>query len=277
MGGVNSPLLHRKTKAYGRGAVFGLARQCDGVCLPHGERRTARNGCATKAKISAEAGAARPGVLLEIQAEGELQVALAATNATALGEYFPERGTGRVEADIGCAAAAATAAPIRVVDEVVRLGAELETCFLGNGERLEQPEVPVLVSGLVDQVANALGVESSGRRLGKDRGVEPLAVGAEGPDDFRSAADDPVLAVLTATEVGVQAHSGVVRGACHAAGQASLELCDAGDLPPSQHLAAQRRVVFEEWQVVEVVEDEDVTSVEFRRAPQHAYVICVRD
>src|SRR5260370_1378925 len=155
--------------------------------------------------------------VLEIGAERKLQVAFASTNAATLGKYFPERGAGGVEADIGCPAATATAAPIRVVDEVVRLGAELETCFLGNGECLEQSDVPVLESRLVDKVADPLCVKRSGSWLGEDRGVEPLTVGTEGPDDFWSAVDDPVLAVLTATEVGVQAHSGVVRGACHAA------------------------------------------------------------
>src|SRR5258708_39983690 len=62
-----------------------------------------------------------------------------------------------------------------------------------------------------------------------------------------------------------------------AEGQGGLEVCDATDLPSSQQLAAQRGVVFEEWQVVEVVEHQDVAGIEFRRPPQHAYVICVRD
>src|SRR5260370_39779816 len=114
---------------------------------------------------------------------------------------------------MGCPAAPDTAASIRVVDEVVRLGAELETCFLGNGECLEQSDVPVLESRLADKVADPLCVKRSGSWLGEERGVEPLTVGTEGPDDFWRAADDPVLAVLTSTEVGVPAHSGVDRAA----------------------------------------------------------------
>src|SRR5712691_3912759 len=102
--------------------------------------------------------------VLEIGAERELQVALAASDAAPLGGHFSKIRASRVKGH----AAAAAPAPIRVVDEVERFSAELETCFLGNGERLEQPEVPVLVSGLVDKVANALCVESSGGRFGKN-------------------------------------------------------------------------------------------------------------
>ena len=149
----------------------------------------------------------------------ELQVALASSDTAPLGKYFPESGkVRRIEAYIRCAAATATATPIGVIDEVEGFSAELKPCFLRNGKGLEQPEVPVLESRLVDQVAHALRVKRSGSRYGKDRGIEPLAVSTESPDDFWSAADDPVLAVLTATEVGVQTHSGVVRGARHAAG-----------------------------------------------------------
>src|SRR5712671_3477738 len=97
-------------------------------------------------------------VALELQAKRELKVALAlARAATAFGEYFAESGgVGGVEADIGRAAAAAVAAPIRMVPDVVRFGAELEAKLFVNWDRLEQSHIPILIPGLVDQVANSL-------------------------------------------------------------------------------------------------------------------------
>ena len=70
---------------------------------------------------------------------------------------------------------------MRMVDEVERFGSELESSLLIDRERLEQSEVPVLESRLVDQIAHASVIERSGRRLDKDRRTirvrcgEPLA------------------------------------------------------------------------------------------------------
>ena len=66
------------------------------------------------------------GESLEVEAEGELEVALAAGYAAALGQDLAESGeVVGIEADVGGAAAAAAAAPVRVVDEVEGFGAEL--------------------------------------------------------------------------------------------------------------------------------------------------------
>jgi len=64
----------------------------------------------------------------ELKAERELQVTLALSGrATAFGKDFAKSlRVGRIETDIGRAAAAAIAAPIRMVPHVVGLGAELE-------------------------------------------------------------------------------------------------------------------------------------------------------
>src|ERR1700682_4399885 len=104
----------------------------------------------------------RPVMASEVEAKRKLQVAFATTNAAALCRYFSEVGAGRVEVD----AASAASTPVRVVDEVERLRAELEPSLLVNWERFEQAEVPILEPGLVDKVANALCVKRSNSRLG---------------------------------------------------------------------------------------------------------------
>ncbi len=99
---------------------------------------------------------------LELEAQRQLQIALALSRgAAAFVEYFAEgRGILRVEADIGRAAAPAVAAPIRMVPDVVGFGAELEAKAFVDGDSLEQSHVPIFVPGLVDEVADALCVES---------------------------------------------------------------------------------------------------------------------
>lgn len=75
----------------------------------------------------------------ELKAERELQVALALSGrAAAFRENFAKGlGIGRIETDIGSAAAAAIAAPIRMVPHVVGLGAELEAEPLVDGNSFE--------------------------------------------------------------------------------------------------------------------------------------------
>ena len=100
-----------------------------------------------------------------------------------------------------------------MVDKVEGFSPELEPSLLVDGEVLEQAEIPVLVSGLIDEVANTLSVERTRSRLGKNRrtvgigGSEPLALGPKGADDFGVAVYDPILAVHAASEVRVEAHA----------------------------------------------------------------------
>ena len=131
-----------------------------------------------------------------------------------------------------------------MVDEVKRLGTELKTSLLVNRERLEQPKIPVLKSRLVDQVAHALRVEGARGRLRENLTAikigsgEPLPTRPKRTDDPRHTIDDPVLAVIAATEIRVEAHAGIViiRGRC-ATRQTRLELCDPADLPPPQQFS----------------------------------------
>ncbi len=67
-----------------------------------------------------------------------------------------------------------------MVENVERLGAELESHGFPNGEFLEQTQVPVVEAGLVEQVARAGGVvEGSLGRLAEQQiaagvlGIEP--------------------------------------------------------------------------------------------------------
>src|SRR5712691_3901621 len=146
-----------------------------------------------------------PGTISEIGAERELDITLTATNAAALGGYFSEVRAGGVEVHTGATAAPAPSTPIRVVNKVKCLGPELEPCALGNRERFEQSEIPVLESRLVNQVSNVLRVERPGRRCRKDRRAvrvlrcEPLSIRAEGTDNRGVAINHPVLAVDAAS------------------------------------------------------------------------------
>ena len=175
----------------------------------------------------------------ELRPQRELEVALAA-----FGKDFSEgRSASRIQSDIGGATATATTAPIRMVPDVECFGAELEAKPFIHGNSLEQAHVPVLESGLVDHVANALGVEGSRRGFCKYRraiGIgcgEPLAGWAEGTDDLGIAVHDPVLAVHAASKVGVETHAGVISRPGNAARQPSLELGDTADLPSAERFA----------------------------------------
>src|SRR6267378_391840 len=148
---------------------------------------------------------------LEEEAQRELQVALALTRAAAaFGEYFSERfGVGGVKPDVGRCPAAAVAAPIWVVPNIVGLGAELQSRFLGNREGLEQAEVPILEPRLVDEVADTRVIERPSRGFDKDRRAvrvrrgEPLALWAECTDDLGNTIYDPVLAVYATIKIRV--------------------------------------------------------------------------
>src|SRR5262249_29513470 len=134
---------------------------------------------------------------------------------------------------------------------------------------------------LIDQIAHALRVKSTCRGFRENRRAvrvgsgKPLAAWAECSDDLGIAIHDPILAVDPAPKVGVQSNASVVGRPCDTTGETGLELCQSADLPTSEQLASQRGVILEEWQVVKVVEDQDVASVEFRGPPEHAGVVGV--
>jgi len=196
----------------------------------------------------------------ELEFKRELDIALAtASRAASLGGDFSEGRACRIELH----AAAASATPIGMVPDVKRFGAELKPDLLADRDYLEQAEVPVLESGLVNDVAHALRVERPGGRFGKDRRVEPLAVLAKSADDLGRAAHHPVLTIRAAPEVRVQADPGVVRSPGNAARGAGLELRDAADLPSTERPGRETRLLATvERKLVEVIENKDVVDVE---------------
>src|ERR1700704_2161081 len=130
-----------------------------------------------------------------------------------------------------------------MVPHVVSLGAELEAKPLVDRESLEQSHVPVLVSGLVDQIANALRVESPrcrGRENRRSIGVssgEPLALRTKRADDLGVPIPPPDLAVPAASPVSILPDARVVHIRRYdAARQSSLKLRDATDLPSAKGL-----------------------------------------
>src|SRR5689334_2642236 len=69
----------------------------------------------------------------EINAERELNIPLAAANASAFGGDFPEVGAGGIKIHgVGPGDTTAAPTPVGVVDEIKRFGPELNACALGN-------------------------------------------------------------------------------------------------------------------------------------------------
>ena len=170
-----------------------------------------------------------------------MQIPLAATNTTAFAGYFSEISACWVKVD----AASTAATEVRMVDEIKRFGAELESHPFVDWETLKEAQVPVLEAWLVNEISNALMDEGASCGLNEDRaaigilGREPLVgvgrtVGCKLSQYFRIAVNEPVLAVDAAPEIGIEANASVIAIARDAARQASLKLRDATDLPASQ-------------------------------------------
>src|SRR5579872_1941023 len=173
-----------------------------------------------------------------------------------------------------------------MIGEVESLRTELEASGLTDGELLEQSNIPILKSGLVDLVANALlQIESARGRRRKDRlavrvrGGEILvgAVAArrELSQDLRRAVPHPVLARIAATEAANLPDAGVIVAAADATWRPRLELRSTANLPASQKLAGEVVVGAEKRQRVDIVDHYDVTRVELRGPPQVARVVAV--
>ena len=89
----------------------------------------------------------------EFGAQRELQVAFAA-----FGKHLPEVGAARIQGNVSSSVTAARSTPVRVIPDVVGFGTELEAEVLVHGNSLEQAHVPVLISRLIDEIADALGL-----------------------------------------------------------------------------------------------------------------------
>src|SRR5690242_5140818 len=162
-----------------------------------------------------------------------------------------------------------------MVPNIVRFGSELEPSLFVYRERLKKSHVPVRESWLVDEVADELTVESSRGGLRKDRRAirvcsgEPLPRRAERANDVGVSIDDPILAVNAAAKIRVQSYARVVIGSGYAARQSRLELCDPADLPATERLPSDSRLIPEKRKLVKVIDGYDVPGVELRGSPKH--------
>src|SRR5262249_22320711 len=143
----------------------------------------------------------------------ELDVALAV-----FGRRLSERSAGRI---------VVRSAPVRVIEHIKGLGAELEAYRLRDRELLVQADIPIPESGIVDPISHIrLHIERALGRCGKDRrsvGIadgEPLggifgAARGKLVYDIRIAVDYPELPGLDVARVPVavlsDAHVIIVR------------------------------------------------------------------
>src|SRR5262245_57707645 len=204
------------------------------------------------------------GRLLEVHPERELDISLAAADSAALRRDLSEVRARRIEVD----ATTAATAPIRVVDEVESFSAELKALIFGERKRFEETEIPVLKSRLMNDIADILLRECARSGRGEDRRAvrvlcrEPLSIRSERFEQLRITVDRVILAIDAAAKVGIESDAREVSGLRNTTRCTCLELRDAADLPATQKFAAQRRVVAEKRQPVDVVDIHDVADVE---------------
>src|SRR5215831_8456917 len=123
----------------------------------------------------------------KVKPQRKLEVALTAARSAALGGDFTEGGAGRVELHpTGAAHGTAAPAPVGVINDVERFGPELETHRSVEPNFFEQPQIPILETGQMNQAAHVLRqIEGAGSGWREDRrsvgilGREPLAACAE--------------------------------------------------------------------------------------------------
>ena len=154
--------------------------------------------------------------------------------------------------------AVAGTAQVRVIEDIERLCTELEAGLFGHRKLLEQAHVEVSEARVVNRVTDALLMMKRALRQSREDGRavrirrgEPIlgvagSVGGKFPLYSRRAVHHPVLAVLAASEVRIQADPGIVRSAGNTARQARLELSNPADLPATKHLSAETRLTLEE-------------------------------
>src|SRR5690242_4500345 len=112
----------------------------------------------------------------------------------ALAGDFSECAAGRVR--VG-------SAPVRMIDDIEQLGAELQALFFRYGEVLADPQVPLPEAGVPQNIARLLP-ESAGGRLSERRLVEPGGVVYECGRLQRRVADQvPELVPAARADAGI--------------------------------------------------------------------------
>ena len=171
---------------------------------------------------------------------------------------------------INVQSATSYAAPVRVVEPVEHLEPERGELFLRSVKVLEQPDVPVLKTGLVKDVSTPLVRESSLSRLQDvDAFLECVILPAR-PKLTRLrniAVDQPARreSIIGITRIAAAGtYAGEVITGLHRNGRARLELRDLAKLPIAKQPAHNRLAVFEERQLIDYVDDRDVPVIEVR-------------
>lgn len=133
----------------------------------------------------------------ELRAQRELKVAFAA-----FGKHFSEVAAARIQGDVSSAVTAARSTPVGMVPHVESLGAELEVYPFIHRNLLKQTHVPVLESGLIDDVANLLsdkGPRGWSREVGS--ATDPLPICSKCVWVAELAVPRKILPIDTATKV----------------------------------------------------------------------------
>ena len=104
-----------------------------------------------------------------------------------------------------------------------------------------------------------------------------MSIRAECAANLGTAVYCPILAVNTATKIRIESDPGDVSGLSDAARRPGLKLSKPADLPTSHHFAGQPGCVAEYRQIIDIVDRENVTNIEFGSSPHRACVIRIRD
>src|SRR5580658_8814856 len=176
-------------------------------------------------------------------------------------------------------------APVGVIGEVVGLAPELEVISFVDGKPLEHGYVPVLQAWLVNGIPHSrLKVEGAGRGRSKVGGELFHRAGLAGWSsetsyDVRRSTENPELTLGTASEaaeIGRADACEIVVGS-DAARLSRLKLNRSAKAPSAQQFSGQTRVILEERQIVQIVNDHDVPYVEFGRPPEITRIVSIRD
>ena len=174
--------------------------------------------------------------------------------------------------------------PVGMVDKVVGFRVELETSPFVDGKLLLEGEIPVLEAWPVDRVANTLlQIEGTCGWRGEDwRAIRVCCgevfasltrVSGKLLQDLRSAIHHLKLALGAATEAADLSDTGRIVVCSDSARLAGLELSTSAQLPATNQLACKVVLVFEERQIVEIVDHQQRVRASYSEGPHRLVVL----
>src|SRR6185369_4695599 len=186
---------------------------------------------------------------------------------------------------------------VRVIERIESFRAELEGHAFANPKVLEQPEVHIFETGVVDHVADPiLVVEGALRRLAPlesatsangiaagfiERIDPPVLVGIAAVVSHgllvieAAVVKDPELA-QSARKAAILSDTNVIGIPANVGGQSGLQLNQTADLPAAKDLSGDV-LPAEEGQLVQKIRDKDVAVIELGRTPEIVGVVGVGD